>query len=127
MSLCECGCGCEARPGRRFISGHQNRGRSHSAETRHRISEFRRGKASGTNNPRWRGDEVSVHQLHQWLRHYYPKTGICEECNTDVGIAQRTGTEYSNIHGRGYTRNRADYRELCKRCHRTYDAKEQTR
>lgn len=32
MSLCECGCGGEAKPGRRFILGHNRRGQKNSPE-----------------------------------------------------------------------------------------------
>ena len=40
MELCECGCGDYAKDGRRFIAGHQNRGRVHT----HTISEETREK-----------------------------------------------------------------------------------
>lgn len=33
MTLCECGCGEEAKSGNRFINGHQNRGRKLSPRT----------------------------------------------------------------------------------------------
>lgn len=40
--LCECGCGEEVKPGKRFIQGHHHRCRSE--ETRQRFSEVRKGK-----------------------------------------------------------------------------------
>lgn len=54
--------------------------------------------------------------LHTYLRKHYPKSGICDECGQP---ADRT--EYALIKGRQYTRNREDYRELCKLCHNRYD------
>ena len=70
----------------------------------------------GEANNKWRGDEVSYQDLHRYLSNNFPKAGVCEEC------AVHGPTEYANIHGRGYTRNRCDYRELCKSCHSRYDA-----
>jgi len=37
--LCACGCGELANPGRKYINGHQNRGKVHTAETRRKFSE----------------------------------------------------------------------------------------
>lgn len=50
------------------------------------------------------------------LRRHHPKSGTCEECN-GTGRA----TEYSLIHGRDYSTDRIDYRELCTQCHHVYD------
>lgn len=54
--------------------------------------------------------------LHGWLRSTYRKNGTCDKC----GSAEKP-TEFSLIHGRLYTKNREDYRELCKKCHMKYD------
>jgi hypothetical protein len=54
--------------------------------------------------------------IHTYLRRHFPKTGICDECGE---AAART--EYALIKGRTYSRDREDYRELCKRCHNAYD------
>ena len=59
--------------------------------------------------------EVSYNALHTYLRKHFPKSGICDEC----GEAKRT--EYALIKGSEYSRNREDYRELCKLCHNRYD------
>jgi hypothetical protein len=53
--------------------------------------------------------------IHRYLRTHNPKTGICDEC----GLEKRT--EFALIKGRQYSRNREDYRELCKKCHNNYD------
>lgn len=81
----------------RFVKGHNNR--------------LRLGAA----NPRWLGDTVGYDSLHAWLRLRYPLTGICEECG-----ATGKRTELSN-RTHIYTRDIADYRELCSRCHCYYD------
>ncbi len=54
--------------------------------------------------------------IHTYLRKYFPKSGYCDECGDDT-----RKTEYALIKGRSYTRNREDYRELCKLCHNRYD------
>lgn len=106
--LCECGCRQPApisprndyRDGylkgqpKRFIKGHA----------------IRNGRA-----PWFKGDEVGYRAIHTYLSKHFPKTGICDEC----GEMKRT--EYALIKGREYSRNREDYRELCKLCHNRYD------
>jgi len=54
--------------------------------------------------------------IHAYLRKHFPKTGICDECGEAA-----SPTEYALIKGREYSRNREDYRELCKLCHNRYD------
>jgi hypothetical protein len=108
LKLCECGCGQPApiakknhtRTGAikgrplRFIKGHGSRN----------------GRAAA-----FKGDEAGYRAIHTYLSKHFPKSGICEEC----GEAKRT--EYALIKGREYSRQREDYRELCKLCHNRYD------
>jgi len=57
-----------------------------------------------------------------WLGRHYPKTGICEECGSNVGVKYPRGTHYAFLrHPEPYTRDRADYAELCPRCHKRKD------
>src|SRR5215469_10822630 len=107
--LCQCGCGQQTNIAKRndprhghvkgqpvrFIHGHSARGENHGA---------------------WTGDKGAYHTIHAWLRKHYPKTGICDECGE-----KGRHTEFALTHGRAYSRNREDYRELCKRCHNRYD------
>ena len=53
--------------------------------------------------------------VHQWIRRHFLRTGRCEYC----GATDRR-TEYAAVGGR-YTRNRADWFEVCKRCHMALD------
>lgn len=62
-----------------------------------------------------RGQSTGYSAVHVHLRKHFPKRGICDEC----GRARRT--DYALIKGREYSRNREDYRELCRSCHNAYD------
>lgn len=50
--LCECGCGSLATPGRRFISGHNGRGKKRSPETRAKIAAAMVGNDNHLARPR---------------------------------------------------------------------------
>jgi hypothetical protein len=53
---------------------------------------------------------------HKWLVRHYPKRGVCETCG-DEGY-----TEYAFLrHPEPHTRNREDYREVCRSCHSIID------
>lgn len=58
MNLCECGCGREVKPGRRFINGHNSKngnnpmlGVKMSVESRLKMSLAKKGKYIGKNSP----------------------------------------------------------------------------
>jgi hypothetical protein len=53
--------------------------------------------------------------IHAWMRRNHPKTGTCAGCGAS------SKTEWALIHGREYSRDRDDYRELCRKCHSRYD------
>lgn len=109
MRPCECGCGSgipDAIYGTRRPDG--------TPRTRPSAARFLRGHHLRVACPWW-NDDPGYHTIHTYLGQHYPKAGACEECGTPGR------TDYANIHGRGYTRNREDYRELCRRCHVAYD------
>ena len=91
---CSCGCGETVSTGRKYIRGHN----------------IRNGNASW-----YKGEEAGYTAIHTYLRKYFPKTHICDECG-DEG-----STDYALLHGHPYTRKREDYRELCRKCHINYD------
>lgn len=105
-SLCECGCGNLARPGNRFIHGHN-----------HQFQAL-------TDNPRWMGDDAGRSAMHKWLHKIQPLTGTCQECGAHPPVRGSEGTHYAfQYHGqKPYTRDLADYRELCSPCHLAFDA-----
>lgn len=60
---------------------------------------------------------LSYQGIHRWMNRCYPKTGRCEYCGrtdrrTDYASAEHT-----------YTQNRAEWFELCRRCHVAFDCK----
>lgn len=57
---------------------------------------------------------TEYNRLHQQLNREFPRAGQCEQCGA-IGL-----TGYASIEHR-YTRNRADYLELCPRCHKALD------
>lgn len=108
--LCECGCGQPIPvakvnyPKVGLIKGQQSPAR------------FLRGHYwRVVRPPWWKGDDAGYLALHRYLRQHFPKVGACEGCG------EPGKTEYALIRGRAYSRDRADYRELCKRCHNDYD------
>jgi hypothetical protein len=58
---------------------------------------------------------VSYFTSHQWINRNFPRVGRCEYC-----AATSRATHYACAR-HIYTRNRADWFELCVPCHRTFD------
>lgn len=100
--------------GRTFTPGHLEK---------LRVAGVEREQPIGERAYRWRGDAAVSNSIHAWITKHYPKTGICEDCRRNVGPKTQAGTHYAfRFHGvKGYTRDRADYRELCPPCHMAFD------
>jgi len=118
IKLCECGCG-EPAP----VALSSRRGYRRGDPMRFKRGHFSRTEAAakppvhiGPANGKWRGDQVSIPKMHEYVIRYHPKTGKCENCDAEGA------TDLALIHGREYSRNRADYLELCRLCHNRYDA-----
>lgn len=100
--LCECGCG--------ELAPVATRNHSRYGWVKGQPMRFVKGHAG------WKLDtEPSYSAVHQYLRSHFPKAGRCEQC----GLEGRT--VYALTHGKSYSRDREDYRELCQRCHIIYD------
>lgn len=98
-------------------------GKTCSPEHKAKLSKLRKGKP----RPGWvpKGNdhhkfqlEPSYMAIHKWLATHFPKSGICEHCG---GASKKMANDYALIHGREYSREREDYLELCRSCHRKYD------
>lgn len=109
-------------------------GRTLSPEQCERLSQLRKGRPvtlamsaayarrTGELHPDWKGTEATSAWKHQWLSRHFTKTGVCSGCGRNVGTAKNTGTEWAFLHHpEPHTRNRSDYAEMCKRCHRRMD------
>ncbi len=91
-------------------------GKPVSEATRRKRSEALQGKHAHEQNPAWKGDDASQSAFHAWLRHNYPYTGVCEECG------EERRTEWAFLRWpEPYTRDRDDYREMCRSCHTNFD------
>ena len=91
-----------------------NAGKKMSKEAREKIAKSRIGKL----HPLWKGDSVSINQLHQWVRRHKKKSLICERCGR-VPKPRKDGRnplDVSNISYK-YLRDVNDYEWLCRKCH----------
>ncbi len=108
MKTCECGCG---QP-----TGIAPRNDLRHGYVKGQPVRFVRGHSIRNDRAPWfKGDAVGYRAVHTYLSKHFPKSGTCDECHE----AKRT--DYALIKGREYSRNREDYRELCRRCHIVYD------
>jgi hypothetical protein len=107
--FCECGCGTEIPPARypskqnRFVHNH------HRPRLGAKLSDETKRKIGAANT---KADPGSA-AIHLWLLVKHPKTGVCERCGREA----RTDHAYKH-HPLPYTRNREDYEELCRSCHK---------
>ena len=70
----------------------------------------------GEKHPLWAGDNVSIGQLHQWVRRHKPKVELCENCNLVPPI------DLANI-SQHYRRDLNDFKWLCRKCHMLEDGR----
>jgi hypothetical protein len=110
--LCECGCGQQTKlaPRTHTPSGWV-KGQPLRFVRYHHLRQFQQ---EGAEHPRWLGDEIGYHNLHQWVSQHKTKTGKCSTCS------HRGYTEWANISG-VYLRDLDDYVEMCKLCHAEFD------
>lgn len=74
----------------------------------------------GENSHNWRGDDVGIGDVHQWVRKHKPKPMLCEECHKNEPF------DLANISGE-YKRDINDYRWLCRKCHLESDGRLENR
>lgn len=73
-----------------------------------KVKEHQKGKT----NSNWKGNKVSYRGLHNWLRRNWGKPSFCEYCKSIT----KNKYDWANITGI-YTRERKDYKRLCRGCH----------
>lgn len=106
------------------VSKYNQSGWKHKKNSIRKMSKNRVGSTANENNPRWKGDKVSYHALHNWVRTHFKKGKCCELCGKSPKQDKRghTTLQWSNK-DKKYTRERKDWWSLCISCHRIYDFK----
>lgn len=67
-------------------------------------------------NPLWKGDNVGVGQLHEWVKRRKPKPKNCLKCEKENAF------DLANISGK-YKRDINDFEWLCRKCHMEKDGR----
>lgn len=88
------------------------KGFRHTEITKKRISEASLGKKNGM----WKGDDVGIKSLHDWVRRNKPKPEFCESCHKNPPF------DAANI-SQEYKRDLNDFEWLCRTCHMTKDGR----
>jgi hypothetical protein len=63
------------------------------------------------------GTTTEYKNLHQWVNTHFGKPHLCDEC----GTTDAKRYDWAAIEGR-YTKDRKDWRRLCRSCHQKFDA-----
>ena len=94
-----------------FIKGHSiNKGIPRTEELKNKLRN--------ENSPNWKGDKVSIKGLHAWIKRHYGKADRCEKC----GIKGKRYYDWANLDHK-YSRERKDWKMMCRSCHMKYDFK----
>jgi len=75
----------------------------------------------GRDHPTWRGDDVSVSQLHERVKRVKPIPEVCDICHQKYDKYGSIKLELSNIKNHQYTDNPDDYQYVHRSCHFKYD------
>lgn len=73
-------------------------------------------KMLGKGNPLWKGKNVKLSALHNWVKRYFPKSIFCQSCKK---VPPR---DLANI-SQEYKRDLSDWEWLCRKCHMTKDGR----
>ncbi len=73
-------------------------------------------------SPNWKGDNVGLTALHNWVERKLGKPKKCEFC----GTTKAKFFDWANISGK-YKRDLLDWVRLCRSCHAQYDKKEKVK
>ena len=85
---------------------------NHSEEAKVKMRESKIGEK----NPMWKGDEVGLSSLHEWITHRLPKPKLCQGCRQVPPI------DLANI-SQKYLRDLSDWEWLCRICHMAKDGR----
>jgi len=87
---------------------------------------IRKGIPRGANCSWWHGDMISYNGLHRWIRNNFGRPKKCEDCNVLGTLGKRNWSiDWANISG-NYSRERNDWKGLCRKCHIKHDKENPT-
>lgn len=96
-----------------------SKGKKTSAETKLKISNSHIESKSYL----WKGDGVGYRGLHTWIAKKLGKANHCEECGLDkIPEGKKRYFQWANV-SHEYKRDIKDFKQLCLKCHKQYDAK----
>lgn len=78
---------------------------------------YRANKQKGALNKMWKGDNVKLAALHDWVRRRLPQPEVCSCC-----YKKNAKLDLANI-SQHYLRNLTDWEYLCRKCHMTKDGR----
>lgn len=95
--------------------------RCKSCSNKNRAGKFHwskeaRQRISGSRNHNWKGNDVGLVALHEWINNHKPTPKLCERCGENPPM------DLANISGK-YKRDINDYQYLCRRCHMEIDGR----
>ena len=68
------------------------------------------------NNPNWKGDNVGLTALHQWVKKRLVRSKYCKDCKVALAV------DLANI-SQEYKRDLSDWEWLCRKCHMKKDGR----
>lgn len=77
---------------------------------------LRRTIRRGPDSPAWKGDQVGLGGLHNWVERCLGKPRKCQKCRTTRAKLY----DWANVSGR-YKRELTDWIRLCRACHIEFD------
>ena len=78
--------------------------------------EKHRNANKGSKNGMWKGNNVGMVALHEWIKNHKPKPKLCVNCKKNEPY------DLANISGK-YKRDINDFEWLCRKCHMTKDGR----
>jgi len=95
-------------------------GKHRSKEVRKKISDAAKLRI-GEKASNWKGDDISIHQLHERVKKVKPIPEVCDICYKKIDKNGTIKLELSNIKDHKYTDNPDDYQYVHRGCHQKYD------
>ena len=101
-----------------------NKGIPCPEKTKRKISIANKGRFTEEKSIHWKGDNIKIGSLHDWIKSKLGKPTKCEHCGKD-GLTSHQIHWINKDHT--YKRNTKDWLRLCISCHAKHDKKKKLR